>query len=39
VRSNLREAAVMVTEANRDLAMQSLDEADVIREPLRIAAA
>jgi hypothetical protein len=39
VRSNLREAAVLVLEANRDLARQSMDEADVIREPLRIAAA
>jgi len=39
VRSNLREAAELVLEANRDLAKQSMDEADVIREPLRIAAA
>jgi predicted RNase H-like HicB family nuclease len=39
VRSNLREAAVLVLEANRDLARQSMDEAYVIREPLRIAAA
>jgi hypothetical protein len=37
VRENLREAAVMVLEANRDLARQSMDEADVVREPLRIA--
>jgi predicted RNase H-like HicB family nuclease len=39
VRSNLREAAVMVLEANRELARQSMDEAEVIREPLRVAAA
>jgi predicted RNase H-like HicB family nuclease len=39
VRSNLREAAELVLEANRDLARQSMDEADVIREPLGIAAA
>ena len=39
VRNNLREAAVMVLETNRDLARQSTDEADVIREPLRITAA
>jgi len=39
VRSNLREAAELVLEANRDLAKQSMDEADVIREPLGIAAA
>jgi predicted RNase H-like HicB family nuclease len=39
VRRNLREAAVLVLGANRDLARQSMDEAEVIREPLRIAAA
>jgi predicted RNase H-like HicB family nuclease len=38
VRSNLREAAELVVEANRDLARQSVDDADVVREPLRIAA-
>ncbi|MGH6915071.1 MAG: type II toxin-antitoxin system HicB family antitoxin [Geminicoccales bacterium] len=38
-RSNLREAAMLVLEANRDLARQSLDDPDVIREPLRIATA
>ena len=38
VRSNLREAAELILEANRDLARQNMDEADVIREPLRIAA-
>jgi predicted RNase H-like HicB family nuclease len=39
VRSNLREAAVLVLEAGRNLARQSMDEAEVIREPLRITAA
>ncbi|MGH6885849.1 MAG: type II toxin-antitoxin system HicB family antitoxin [Geminicoccales bacterium] len=39
VRSNLREAAELVLEANRNLARQGTDEADVIREPLRIATA
>ena len=38
VRSNLREAAQLVLEANRDLARQGTDDSDVIREPLRIAA-
>jgi predicted RNase H-like HicB family nuclease len=38
VRNNLREAAELILEANRDLARQNIDEADVIREPLRIAA-
>jgi predicted RNase H-like HicB family nuclease len=38
VRSNLREAAALILEANRELARQNMDEADVIREPLRIAA-
>jgi predicted RNase H-like HicB family nuclease len=38
VRSNLREAAELVLEANRDLARRSVDDADVVREPLRIAA-
>ena len=38
VRRNLREAAELILEANRDLARENIDEADVIREPLRIAA-
>jgi predicted RNase H-like HicB family nuclease len=38
VRTNLREAAELILEANRELARQNMDEADVIREPLRIAA-
>jgi hypothetical protein len=38
VRSNLREAAELILEANRELTRQNIDEADVIREPLRIAA-
>ena len=38
VRSNLREAAALILEANRELARQNMDEVDVIREPLRIAA-
>ena len=38
-RSNLREAAALVLEANRTLARQDIDQASVIREPLRIAAA
>ena len=38
VRSNLREATELILEANRDLARQNMDEAEVIREPLRIAA-
>ncbi len=33
-RANLEEAALMVLEANRELAEQSLDEAEVIREAL-----
>ena len=37
-RANLREAAALVLEANRTLAMQDIDRESVIREPLRIAA-
>jgi predicted RNase H-like HicB family nuclease len=37
-RINLREAAQLVLEANRALAMQDTDPDSVIREPLRIAA-
>jgi predicted RNase H-like HicB family nuclease len=37
-RINLREAAQLVLEANRALAMQDADPDSVIREPLRIAA-
>src|SRR5262245_42935817 len=37
-RVNLREAAALVLEANRTLAMQDIDQNSVIREPLRIAA-
>jgi predicted RNase H-like HicB family nuclease len=37
-RANLREAAQLVLEANRTLAMQDIDQESVIREPLRIAA-
>jgi predicted RNase H-like HicB family nuclease len=37
-RANLREAAELVLEANRDLARQIMADADVIREPLRVAA-
>ena len=39
VRDNLREAALMVLEANRTLAKEALRGADVIREPLRISVA
>jgi predicted RNase H-like HicB family nuclease len=38
VRANLREAAQLVLEANRTLAMQNADPDSIIREPLRIAA-
>ena len=38
-RANLQEAATLVLEANRQLAEESLDGADVIREPLQIPAA
>ena len=38
-RANLREAAVLVLEANRALIEEELQGQDVIREPLRIAAA
>ncbi len=37
-RENLREAVLLVIEANRQLAEEALQGADVIREPLRIAA-
>jgi predicted RNase H-like HicB family nuclease len=37
-RANLRAAAELVLEANRDLARQNLEDAEVVREPLRIAA-
>jgi predicted RNase H-like HicB family nuclease len=37
-RANLREAAQLVLEANRALAMPDTDPDSVIREPLRIAA-
>jgi predicted RNase H-like HicB family nuclease len=38
-RANLKEAALMVLEANRTLAQEELRGAEVIREPLRISAA
>jgi predicted RNase H-like HicB family nuclease len=38
VRANLREAAQLVLEANRTLAMQDADPDSIIREPLRIPA-
>ena len=37
-RTNLREAAELVIEANRALAKEELGGADVIREPLRLTA-
>ena len=37
-RANLRKAAQLVLEASRDLARQDLDQGNVPREPLRIAA-
>jgi predicted RNase H-like HicB family nuclease len=37
-RTNLREAAKLVIEANRALAAEDLAGADVIREPLRLTA-
>jgi predicted RNase H-like HicB family nuclease len=37
-RANLREAVELVIEANRALAREDLNERDVIREPLKIAA-
>ena len=37
-RANLREAAVLVLEANRTLAEESLRGYDVIREPLKLSA-
>jgi predicted RNase H-like HicB family nuclease len=36
-RANLREAAALVLQPNRTLAMQDIDQTSVIREPLRIA--
>jgi predicted RNase H-like HicB family nuclease len=36
-RANLREAAQLVLEANRTMAMQDADRDGIIREPLRIA--
>lgn len=38
-RANLAEAIHMVLEANRELAQESLEGQDVIREPVRITAA
>ena len=38
-RDNLREAARLVLEANRALLAESLEGAEVIREPLRISSA
>jgi predicted RNase H-like HicB family nuclease len=38
VRESLREAVELVIEANRAVAREELDERDVIREPLKIAA-
>ena len=38
-RANLREAALLVLETNRTLAEEELKGQEVIREPLRIAAA
>lgn len=37
-RSNLEEAVALVLEANRELAQEKLDGAEVIREPLTITA-
>ena len=37
-RENLREAVELVIEANRAMAREEIDERDVIREPLKIAA-
>jgi predicted RNase H-like HicB family nuclease len=37
-RESLREAVELVIEANRTLAREELDDAEVIREPLKIAA-
>ncbi len=39
VRSNLKEAAQLILEANRTLAEEAIGGAEVIREPLRITAA
>jgi predicted RNase H-like HicB family nuclease len=38
-RANLTEAVQMVLEANRDLAAQSIEGAEVIREPLTVSQA
>ena len=37
-RSNLEEAVALVLEANRELAQEKLDGAEVIREPIKITA-
>jgi predicted RNase H-like HicB family nuclease len=37
-RANLREAAELIVEANRTLALEDVDQESVIREPLRIPA-
>ena len=37
-RSNLEEAVALVLEANRELAQERLDGAEVIREPIKITA-
>jgi predicted RNase H-like HicB family nuclease len=37
-RANLREAAELIVEANRTLALENVDQESVIREPLRIPA-
>lgn len=37
-RESLKEAVALVLEANRELAEQELQDADVIREPLKISA-
>ena len=38
VRANLREAAAMVLQANRELADEAAGDAEVIREPLKVGA-
>jgi predicted RNase H-like HicB family nuclease len=38
-RANLREAVLLVLEANRELAEEALNGQQVIREPLRVSAA
>jgi predicted RNase H-like HicB family nuclease len=37
-RTNLREAATLVVEANRMFALEDASEADLIREPLKVTA-